>query len=115
MTKTETVIQKEGSAHREETERVERQTSKEAKKIPLKAKTYEALEEKAKAEGTAPDELAAKIVEKKATSVFPAAAKINDYGFLHFKNAWLENLGWTKGMALKIEKNADGSVTLTKA
>ena len=100
MTKTETVIQKEGSAHHEETERVEKQTSKEAKKIPLKEKTYEALEEKAKAEGTTPDEL---------------AAKINDYGFLHFKNAWLENLGWTKGMALKIDKNPDGSVTLRKA
>jgi hypothetical protein len=81
----------------------------------LKEKTYEALEEKAKAEGTTPDELAAKIVEEKATSVFPADAKINDYGFLHFKNAWLENLGWTKGMALKIDKNPDGSVTLRKA
>ena len=115
MTKTETVIQKEGSAHHAETERVERQTSKEAKKIPLKEKTYEALEQKTKAESTTPDELAAKIVEEKATSVFPAAAKINDYGFLHFKNAWLENLGWSKGMALEVGKNPDGSVTLRKA
>ena len=112
MTKTESVIQKEGIAHHEETER---QMSKKAKKIPLEEKTHEALEQKAKAEGTTPDELAAKIVEQKASSVFPADAKINDYGFLHFKNSWLENLGWHKGMALKIDKNPDGSVTLRKA
>ena len=115
MTKTESVIQKEGSAHHEETERIEGQMSKKAKKIPLEEKTYEALEQKAKAEGTTPDELAAKIVEEKASSVFPADAKINDYGFLHFKNGWLENLGCTKGMALKVDKNADGSITLKKA
>jgi len=84
-------------------------------KVPLPKEVHKVLEEKAKAEGTTPDELAAKIVEKKATSVFPAAAKINDYGFLHFKNGWLENLGWTKGMALKIDKTPDGSVTLAKA
>ena len=49
------------------------------------------------------------------TSTFPADARINDYNFLHFKTGWLENLGWSKGMALKIEKNADGSITLRKA
>jgi hypothetical protein len=53
--------------------------------------------------------------KKTETAVFPAAAKINDYGFLHFKNAWLGDLGWSKGMVLKVDKNADGSVTLTKA
>jgi len=88
--------------------------SKKAKKIPLKEKTYEALEQKAKAEGTTPDELAAKIVEEKTISLFPADAKINDYSFLHFKNSWLENLGWHKGTALKMDKNTDGSITLRK-
>jgi hypothetical protein len=48
-------------------------------------------------------------------SPFPADAKINDYGFLGFKKSWFEDLGWTKGMALKIEKNADNSITLRKA
>jgi hypothetical protein len=28
---------------------------------------------------------------------------------------WLEALGWHKGMELKIDKNADGSVTVRKA
>ena len=54
--------------------------------------------------------------ERKSQVVeYPLDAKINDYGFLHFKNGWLENLGWHKGIALTIDKNADGSVTLTKA
>ena len=93
------------------------------KKIPLPEKTYKALEKKAKAEGKTPDEKAAEIIEQKAklkpkpekTSPFPADGRINDYNFLHFKTGWLKNLGWSNGMALKIEKNADGSITLRKA
>jgi hypothetical protein len=46
--------------------------------------------------------------KQKAMSTFPADAEINDYSFLHFEKTWLGNLGWTKGMPLKIEKNADG-------
>jgi len=92
-------------------------------KVSLPEKVHKALEEKAKAEGKNADEKAAEIVEEKAkpkpekpvTPAFPAAAKINDYGFLHFKNAWLETLSWHKGMALKIDKNPDGSATLRKA
>jgi len=94
-------------------------------KVPLPEKVHKALEEKAKAQGKTADELAIEVVKEKAkpnpksekteTPAFPVDAKINDYGFLHFKNAWLENLGWTKGMALKIDKNPDGSVTLRKA
>jgi len=49
-----------------------------------------------------------------ADSPFPADAEINDYGFLHFRKSWLEHLGWQKGMALKVEQNADGSITLRK-
>jgi hypothetical protein len=90
-------------------------------KVPLPEEVHKALEEKAKVEGKTPDEKAAEIVEQKAkakpekTEVFPADARINDYGFLGFKTGWLADLGWTKGMALKIEKNADGSITLRKA
>jgi hypothetical protein len=90
-------------------------------KVPLPKEAHKALEKIAQAEGKTPDEKAAEIVKEKAkakpeeTSVFPADARINDYNFLHFKTAWLENLGWAKGMALKIDKNADGSVTLRKA
>jgi hypothetical protein len=111
----ESLIQKEGKAHNED-------TAKADKKVPLPEKAYKALEKKAKAEGKTPDQKAAEIVEAKAkekpegkTSPFPADAQINDYGFLHFKKSWLEDLGWSNGMALKIEKNADGSITLRKA
>jgi hypothetical protein len=91
-------------------------------KVPLPKEVHKPLEEKAKAQGKTADELAIEVVKERAkpkpekpeTPAFPAAAKINDYGFLHFKNAWLENLGWTKGMALKIDKNPDGSITLRK-
>jgi hypothetical protein len=86
------------------------------KKIPLPEKAYEALEKKAKAEGKTPDQKAAEIVKQKTEpqSPFPADAEINDYGFLHFRKAWLEDLGWKNGMALKVERNADGSITLRK-
>ena len=54
--------------------------------------------------------------QKESKSVtYPMDAKINDYSFLHFKTALLEDLDWHNGMALKIEKNSDGSVTLRKA
>jgi len=89
------------------------------KKVPLPEKTYQALEKKAKKEGKTPDERAKEIIEEKTkseekTSPFPTDARINDYGFLGFKTRWLKDLGWTKGMHLKIEKNADGSITLRK-
>ena len=92
-------------------------------KVPLPEKVHKALEKIAEAEGKSVDEKVAEIVkekakpkpEKPATPLFPADAHINDYSFLRFRDAWLENLGWTKGMALKIEKNADGSISLRKA
>ena len=46
---------------------------------------------------------------------FPVSARINNYGFLGFRKGLLEALDWHKGMGLKIEKNADGSVTVRKA
>jgi hypothetical protein len=46
---------------------------------------------------------------------FPATTRINEYGFLHFKKRWLEELGWTKGMELKADRTPDGSLTLSKA
>ena len=70
-------------------------------------------------EGEAHHEDAEKSEEKKTRkpkpAKFPVDARINDYGFLHFKVGWLEALGWKKGMALKIERNSDGSITLRKA
>jgi hypothetical protein len=113
----ETVMQAEGEAHNED-------TAKADKKIVLPEKTYEALKKKAEVEHKTPDQKAAEIVEQKAkakktetkpTSPFPTDARINDYGFLGFKTGWLTDLGWTKGMALKIDKNPDGSITLRKA
>jgi hypothetical protein len=29
---------------------------------------------------------------------FSTMTRINEYGFLHFKKHWLEELGWAKGM-----------------
>ena len=55
-----------------------------------------------------------KRAQTKATE-FPAATRINDYGFLHFKKHWLEELGWAKGIALKIDRSVDGTITLRKA
>lgn len=71
--------------------------------LPPKAKKPE-VKERAKAKP-----------EKPAAPTFPADCRINDYGFLGFKVGWLSELSWHKGMALKIERNADGSATLRKA
>ena len=46
---------------------------------------------------------------------YPLKTKINAYGFLHFRNSWLADLGWAKGTAVTIEKNANGSITVKKA
>jgi hypothetical protein len=112
----ESVMQNEGKAHHED-------TAKADKKIKIPEKVHEALKKKAEAEHKTVNEKAAEIIVEKAkpksetekTSPFPADARINDYGFLGFKTGWLADLGWTKGVALKIEKNADGSITLRKA
>jgi hypothetical protein len=65
------------------------------------------------------EKLEEKQKEKKTRKVkpaeFPVAAKINDYGFLHFGVGVLKALGWKKGMSLKISKNPDGSITVRKA
>lgn len=52
---------------------------------------------------------------EKKDAPFPANIRINDYGFIGLKKGLLEALNWHKGMALKIDKNPDGSVTLRKA
>jgi len=89
-------------------------------KVIVPEEVAKSLEKIAQAESKTPDQKAAEIIVEKAkpkpeTSPFPADARINDYGFLGFKTGWLADLGWSKGMALKIEKNADGSITLRKA
>lgn len=54
--------------------------------------------------------------EKKETPVeFPVSGHINAYGFLFLKVRWLKALGWHLDMAVKIERNADGSITVRKA
>jgi len=104
----QSLVQKEGKAHNEDTAKANR-------KIRLSEKTREALEKKAKAQGKSANQKAAEIIEAKAKeSPFPADAEVNNYGFLHFRKAWLESLGWSNGMGLKIEKNNDGSITLRK-
>lgn len=65
------------------------------------------------------EKLGEKTKEKQPRKVkpakFPVDGRINNYGFLHFKVGWLIALDWKKGMALKIERNPDGSITLRKA
>jgi len=97
----QSLIQKEGKAHNEDTAKANR-------KIPLPEKTHKALENKARAEGKTPDQKAAEIVEEKVKDVFEG--KINKYGFLHFSKDLMESLGWTKGVdiAVKITRTADG-------
>jgi hypothetical protein len=105
-----------------ETAKLAKGKTKADKKIPLPEKTFKALEDKAKAEGKTPDQKAVEIIEKKVkpTSPFPCDAEINAYGFLGFKKVWLKHLGWhiekgVHGVNIRIEQNADGSLTIRKA
>jgi uncharacterized surface protein with fasciclin (FAS1) repeats len=101
----ESLIQKEGKAHNEDTAKADR-------KIKLPEKTHEALKKKAKAEGKTPDQKAAEIVERKAkeTEQTIFEGKINKYGFLHIEKALYEALGWQKGVdiAVKITQTVNG-------
>jgi hypothetical protein len=115
MTKTESVIQKEGSAHHEETETVEKQMASEPK---LKSKVTPEQVKQTPNNTTETRKPKRQKKEKPATTSapqYPLNTRINDYQFLHFKTAWLEDLGWTKGMALKLDKNPDASITPRKA
>lgn len=68
------------------------------------------------AEGAAHNEDVEKAKSKSANTVqYPLNAKVNPWGFIHFKKHWLADLGWTEDMAITIEKNADGSLTVRKA
>lgn len=81
-------------------------------KIALSKK---ANNEKSSAEVKAKKEKKPRIKQtSEAVNAFATDARINDYGFLHFKTRWLEDLGWQKGAALEIGNNADGSITLRK-
>ena len=104
----QSLVQKEGKAHNEDTAKADR-------KIKLPEKTHE---------GKTPDQKAAEIVKEKAkpkrkkntaTLQYPLNARINGYNFMHFSNALLADLGWHVDMMLKVDKNADGSITLRKA
>jgi len=83
-----TLIQSEGEAHNAETEKIAKETKK-----AKHGKT-----------------------EKPAVAVkFPVESRINPYGFIFMRKQWLADLGWAKGTALAIEKNADGSINVRKA
>jgi hypothetical protein len=101
----QSLVQKEGKAHNEDTAKANR-------KIPLPEKTCKALEKKAKAEGKTPDQKAAEVIEKKAKETVQTTleGKINKYGFLHFGKNLMETLGWKKGedIAVKITKTDKG-------
>jgi hypothetical protein len=99
--KGKATIQKEGEAHNEDVEKLDKTVA------PVPIEEVEVKPEKPKRK--------AKPKTETPTEVFPADARINDYGFLGFKTGWLADLGWTKGMALRIDKNPDGSITLRKA
>jgi hypothetical protein len=63
---------------------------------------------------TKPSKQTRKKAQPKATE-FPAIARINEYGFLHFGKRWLEELGWIKGMELKVDRATDVGLILRKA
>lgn len=46
---------------------------------------------------------------------FPVTVRINAYGFIGVGRGLLEDFGWKKDTAPKIDKNPDGSVTVRKA
>lgn len=73
----------------------------------------------AQPEGTADQKVEKKAKpkkQKKPTTVqYPADARINAYNFLRLSNDLLADLGWHVDMKLKVDKNADGSITLRKA
>jgi bifunctional DNA-binding transcriptional regulator/antitoxin component of YhaV-PrlF toxin-antitoxin module len=52
--------------------------------------------------------------ENKPKIEYPIKTKINAYGFLHFPKNLLADLGWSKGTALIIEENPDGSITIRR-
>ena len=101
----QSLVQKEGKAHNEDTAKVD-------KRVPLPEKAYKTLEKKAKAEGKTPDQEAAEIVEEKAKAPEKTEfkGKINKYGFLHFGKEVMETLGWQKGVdiAVKITRTEKG-------
>ena len=56
-----------------------------------------------------------KTEKKEAPVEFPVNGHVNGYGFLFLKVRWLKALGWHVDMPVKIERNADGSITVRKA
>jgi len=45
---------------------------------------------------------------------YPLESRINAYGFLHFRKNLLTDLGWNKGMAVTLDKNSEGNITIRK-
>jgi hypothetical protein len=53
--------------------------------------------------------------EKPKVAAFSVDSKLNPYGFIFMRQNWLLTLGWKKDMKVRIEKNADSSITVRKA
>lgn len=77
-------------------------------------KTLPSAEKAAKAKSEK-KEKKAKSATKETPVEFPVSGHVNAYGFLFLKIRWLKALDWHLDMAVKIERNDDGSVTVRKA
>jgi len=97
-------------------------------RVALPKEVHKAIEKIAEAEGKTPDEKVAEIVKEKAkpkpkpeksaaTLQYPLDSFVNEYGFMRFSKDLLADLGWKAKtrIDLKVDKNADGSITLRKA
>ena len=99
------------------------------KKIQLTKEVHDKLKEKAEAEGTTPDELAAKIVtEKSGKSAEKRKPKadveqnnqksqfVNAYSFLRLKEDQLKTLGVVKGVKTPVKVEIrEGTLVISKA
>ena len=87
--------------------------NKNAEKSTAPEKTLPAAEKVAKPKQV--KETKVKTEKKEAPVEFPVSGHINAYGFLFLKVRWLKALRWHVDMPVKIDRNADGSITVRKA
>ena len=86
--KPKSVIQKEGAAHHEETEKAD----KAVKPRPVEEGVPKKTKGKAKPKPGPKTEL-----------TFPLEGKVNKYGFLHFSQRLMETLNWEKGIDIPVQ------------
>lgn len=88
---------------------------KDAKKAAEKLKNIMSEPDKTEPDESDPAKKPDKTEKAKEPKDATLLVKINAYGFIGLRKPVLEALDWHKGLALKLEKNADGSVTARKA